>query len=56
MNKRKVVIEVLKGIATVTECPEDVEVEIIEYSGVEQELVDGDFEPDSDPYWDGEFN
>ncbi len=30
-KKRKVVIEVLKGVAEVTKCPDDVEVEIIDH-------------------------
>ncbi len=30
-KKRKVVVEVLKGVAEVTECPDDVEVKIIDH-------------------------
>ncbi len=35
MEKRKVVIEVLGGVADVTQCPDDVEVEIIDHDNEE---------------------
>ena len=37
MTKKKVVIEVHGGIAEVTECPDDVEVEIIDHDNEEAE-------------------
>jgi hypothetical protein len=37
MTKKQVVIEVLGGVATVTECPDDVEVEIIDHDNEEAE-------------------
>jgi hypothetical protein len=37
MKKRKVVIEVLGGVAYVKDCPEDVDVEIIDYDNLEAE-------------------
>lgn len=37
MTKKKVVIEVLGGVAEVTECPDDVEVVIIDHDNEEAE-------------------
>jgi hypothetical protein len=37
MKKKKVVIEVLGGVASVAKCPDGVEVEIIDYDNIEAE-------------------
>ena len=37
MTKKNVVIELLGGVAEVTECPDDVEVEIIDHDNEETE-------------------
>ena len=59
VKTRKVIIEVLNGIASVAEAPGDVEVIIINYDEQQEdppldeqhELEDGDFEYNSEKYY-----